>query len=153
MTAEQAEAYKDADEETLRALALQINNEGWGVNNRNYSVDDEGNPNGKSYTTSSYWLSGPVQGGLQPGETYVLAYIARNAATELSVPKFTEPFTMDQVTKDNPEACKSNARLLLSSNDRQKLNFAFEDDDISTTAAVYRALYRRFGSAHSRLFA
>lgn len=137
MTAEQAEAYKDADEETLRALALQINNEGWGINNRNYSVDNEGNPNGESYTTSSYWLSGPVQGGLQPGETYVLAYIARNAATELSVPKFTEPFTMDQVTKDNPEACKSNARLLLSSNDRQKLHFAFEDDDISTTAAVY----------------
>lgn len=137
MTEEQAEMYKDADEATLRALALEINDDGWGVNNRNYSVDANGNPNGKSYTTSSYWLSGPSMGGLQPGETYVMAYIARNAATELSTPKFTESFTMDKVTKDNPEACKSNAKLILSSNDRQKLNFSFENDDIENTAAVY----------------
>lgn len=138
MTEEEAASYKDADEETLRALALDINNDGWGVNNRNYSTDAEGNPNGKSYTTSSYWMQGPSNtGGLVPGETYVMAYIARNAATELSTPKFTEPFTMDNVTKDSPEMCKSDARLILTSNDRQKLHFSFENDDIETTAAVY----------------
>lgn len=137
MTPEEAERYKDADEATLRELALQINDDGWGINNRNYSTDAEGNPNGSSYTTSSYWMSGPNAGGLQPGASYVLAYIARNAATELSTPKFTEPFTMDQVTKDNPEACKSDARLILTSNDRQKLHFSFENDDIENTAAVY----------------
>lgn len=137
MTPEEAEYYKNADEATLRALAAQINDDGWGINNHNFSVDEDGFPNGSSYTTQSYWLSGPVAGGLQPGATYVLAYIARNAATELSLPKFTEPFTMDAVTKDAPENCQSNARLILSSNDRQKLNFSFENDDIANTAAVY----------------
>lgn len=138
MTEEQAAEYKDADEETLRALALSINDNGWGINNKNYSTDNDGNPNGQSQSGSQFWMQGPNDTGiLEPGATYVFAYIARNAATELSTPKFTEPFTMDAEVKDAPESCKSNAKLVLSSNDRQKLYFNFENDDFENTAAIY----------------
>lgn len=138
MTEEEAKEYENADEETLKALARSINDNGWGINNRNYSVDTDGNPNGQNYKGSQYWMQGPTESGiLRAGETYVFAYIARNAATELSTPKFTEPFTMDQEIKDSPESCKSNAKLVLSSNDRQKLYFNFENDDIENTAAIY----------------
>ena len=138
MTPEEAESYKDADEATLKQLALSINNDGWGINNKNYSVDADGNPNGSSYTVRDAWISGPTQySSLTPGESYVFCWIARNAATELSTPKFTEPFTMKSADYNNPSACESTAQIVVECEDRQKVEVSFTNDSIENTAAAY----------------
>lgn len=137
MTEEEAKQYEDADEATLRQLALDINNDGWGINNKNYAVDAEGNIIGSSYTVQDYWIQGAAQGGLTPGETYVFCYIARNQATELSTPEFTEPFTMKPAVYDNPAACTATAKLVATCDDRQLVKVSFTDDSFENTAAAY----------------
>ena len=114
-TVEQAEYYKtQATEFELRALAEDIDYDGWGLVNETYSQ-------GQPFSSSTVWYA-------QPDTEYVIGYTARNKARELSPVKFTEPFRTKPVVTNTPEACQSNGVLTLEPQGRTsiKINVAYD---------------------------
>ncbi len=116
-TVKQAEYYKtQATEAELRALAEDIDYDGWGLVNEKYSQ-------GQPYSSSTVWYA-------TPDTEYVIGYTARNKARELSPVKFTEPFRTKPIVTNTPEACQSNGVLTLEPQGRTsikiKVNYDFE---------------------------
>lgn len=103
LTKADADALKESNEITRKAFALTINEEGWGVNNHNFSWNPETYElTGGSYDTTISWINGPSDGVRLQGDTeYVVVGIARNAATELSDLIFSEPVKTKPLTYDD----------------------------------------------------
>lgn len=122
--ADQWAPYENADDATMTALARQLDQEGWGIKNENFSQ-------GGSYTTTDY------QYALTPNSSYVVAYVGRNKYGELSEVKNTPFSTIERVT-DNPGASKATIDITISNPGRTslKLNYNYNKE-----AAVYYHQY------------
>lgn len=121
-TPEEAEYYKtQATKQELMALALQINEEGWGLVNRNYSYDEATDTYGEGCTGREVFYT-------SSDKEHVLGYVARNRAQQLSEIRFTEPIKTKPYIFDTPEACESDCKMILTSNSRTEVTIKFEYD-------------------------
>lgn len=120
-TTEEWAPYVDADEATMTSLARQLDQEGWGVKNMNFSQEG-------SYSSTEY------QHDLAPNSSYVVAYIGRNEFGELSEVD-TKTFSTKPRVTDNPEASKSTINISITDLGRTslKLNYAYNQE----TAVFY----------------
>ena len=120
LTPEQAEHYKTkATEDELKAFALTLNNDGYGLKNANYSYDDTTKQYGQSFTTQEVYY-------LTPNTEYVVAYVGRNRVQELGEVKFTEVFKTKALTTDSPSACQSDCVINLVAAGRTAVTFNVE---------------------------
>lgn len=121
-TAEEAEYYQtQATEAELEALAEDIDYDGWGLKNENYSYNETTDTYGDSYSASEVWYA-------KPDTEYVIGYTARNRLRKLSPVKFTKPFRTKAVVTDTPEACESNCELTVTSMGRTSVKVTFNYD-------------------------
>ena len=121
-TPEEATYYQtQASADELTALALSLNEDGWGLKNDNYSYNAETGEYGKIGTGRDIWYA-------TPDKEYVIGYVARNRVQELSQVKFTKPFRTKPVVTDNPSACTSDAVMTVTSNGRTSITVAFTYD-------------------------
>ncbi|MBQ5753381.1 MAG: hypothetical protein IIV91_04165 [Alistipes sp.] len=119
---EQAEYYQtQASADELAALALSLNEDGWGLKNDNYSYNEQTGEYGKIGTGRDIWFA-------TPDTEYVIGYIARNRAQELSKVKFTAPFRTKPLVTNNPSACMSDAEMTVTSNGRTSITISFTYD-------------------------
>ena len=130
--AEAAAALQNADEDTKKAEAISIANEGWGVANNNYSFNSETN----TLTGDYFRTSNECQVELKPDTEYVVLYVAKNGFGELSELCFSKPFRTKVLVRDNPDACIANVELTLTDISRWGFTYNFKYD--YETTACYR---------------
>lgn len=128
-TAEEIEKIKNLSADEQYIIAVSIANEGWGVENYNFSFNTElGTLTGDSLTTTDQHLA-----ELKPDTEYALAYVAKNYFGELSDLCFSEPFRTRMLVRDTPDACVADVTLTFSDISRWGFKFNF-DYDYETTA-------------------
>lgn len=134
--AEYESEWKNMTAEELAAKAEFVYNDQAnfeGQNNHNFSMDPETyEVDGEGQISSSC----SAKADLVPGETYVLAYTARNGFYEYLPVQFTDPFTLDALTTDSPTACKSDCVMDFHAEGRTSLAFNFEYT-VETTAVIH----------------
>lgn len=121
-----ADGYKDADEAQLKALGLELRNDGWGVNNHKYRYDiDEDELWGDSDSGSETWMV-----DVAPETEYVIAYTAVNQYSDIAPVEFSEPFTTKALVVDAPESCEAEINLEMTTLgvDGIKTAFTFNPD-------------------------
>lgn len=122
LTRQQAEYYQtQASETELAALALSLNEEGWGLVNKNYSYDEQTGKYGKIYTGRDIWYA-------SPNTEYVICYTARNRVQELSPVRFSKPFSTKPLTTDRPSECASDAVMTVTAKGRTSATVSFTYD-------------------------
>lgn len=141
--AEYESSWKNMTDEELAAMGATVYANGLGMNNYNYMWDEElGEPVGDSYEGSS------VMSGCRPGETYILAYTARNAVGDYMPVKFTEPVTMKNLTLDTPEASKADCVGTLTAEGRNLINVNFSYT-LENTAVIHWQIIEPFNETNT----
>lgn len=126
MLKEVADSYKDADEAQLKALGLELRNDGWGVNNHKYRYDiEEDELWGDADSGSETWMV-----DVSPSTEYVIAYTAVNQYSDIAPVEFSEPFTTKALVLDAPESCEAEINLEMTTLgvDGIKTTFTFDPD-------------------------
>ena len=122
ITPEDAEYYKTrATEAELKALARDLNDDGYGLQNHNYSYNPETDTYGGSFSTQEVFYA-------TPNTEYVIAYVGRNRAQDLGEVKFTETFKTKELVTNNPTACVSDCKLTLTAHGRTSVTITFNYD-------------------------
>ena len=122
ITPEDAEYYKTrATEAELKALARDLNDDGYGLQNYNYSYNPETDTYGGSFSTQEVFYA-------TPNTEYVIAYVGRNRAQDLGEVKFTETFKTKELVTNNPTACVSDCKLTLTAHGRTSVTITFNYD-------------------------
>ena len=127
-----AEALKNADEDTRKAEAVSIANEGWGVANNRFSFNSETN----TLTGDYFKTSDEVQVELKPDTEYVVLYVGKNNFGQLSELCFSQPFRTKKLVRDRPEDCMAEVELKLTDVSRWGFTYNFTYD--YATTACYR---------------
>ena len=118
ITPQDAEFYKTtATAEELKTFAMNLNNDGYGFKNDNYSYDENTNSYGGSSTVEEVFY-------LKPDTEYVVAYVCRNRVQELGDVKFTDTFKTKKIVTDNPAACESDCTLELTASGRTSVKIS-----------------------------
>ncbi len=133
--AEYEASWKNMTEEELTAMAATIYANGWGTNNHNFIWDAEA---GEAIGEGQ--ISSHIKSGCRPGETYVMAYTARNAISEYMPVKFSEPVTMKEYTLDNPEASLTDCVCTLTAEGRNLINVNFSYTAESTAVIHWQII-------------
>lgn len=121
-TPEEAEYYMTkASEQELRELALLIDNDGWGLVNKNYEYNEQTNTYGEGYTGREILYA-------TPDTDHIFGYVARNRAGVLSDVVFTDVIHTKPLIMDKPEECQSDCVMTLTTIDRTKFNIRFDYD-------------------------
>jgi hypothetical protein len=105
----------------LAALARNLNDDGYGLQHREYSYDATTDTFGKGYTAYEILYA-------TPGKEYVIAYVGRNRVQELGEVKFTAPFKAKDLVTNNPTACQSDCKLTLTASGRTGVTIKFNYD-------------------------
>ena len=129
---DKAEILKSANEDTQKAEAISIANEGWGVANSRFSFNSETN----TLTGDYFKTSDEVQVELKPDTEYVVLYVAKNNFGQLSDLCFSQPFRTKKLVRDRPEACIAEVDLRLTDISRWGFTYNFTYDYSKT--ACYR---------------
>ena len=127
-----AEALKNADEDTRKAEAISIANEGWGVANNRFSFNSETN----TLTGDYFKTSDEVQVELKPDTEYVVLYVGKNNFGQLSELCFSQPFRTKKLVRNRPEDCMAEVELKLTDVSRWGFTYNFTYD--YATTACYR---------------
>lgn len=131
-TAEEIEAIRSMSAEDKYNIAVSIANEGWGVQNYNFSFNtDLGTLTGDSFSTSDEHVA-----ELKPETEYALAYVAKNYFGELSDLCFSEPFRTKALVRNTPDACEADVTLTFT--DITRWGFKFNFDYNYDKTACYR---------------
>ncbi|MBP3424970.1 MAG: hypothetical protein J6K57_08025 [Alistipes sp.] len=122
MSPSNAEYYKTkATAAELAALARDLNDDGYGLKNENYSYNETTDTFGGSYTAYEILYA-------TPDTEYVIAYVGRNRVQELGEVKFTEPFKTKALVTDSPATCQSDCKLTLTPHGRTGVTVTFNYD-------------------------
>lgn len=116
LPASEAEYYKTkATAEELKAFALTLNDDGWGIKNYYFSYDEATGAFGDGMVAQDVWVNG------NPDTEYVIAYVCRNRVQELGDVKFTDTFKTKALVLNTPEACTSDCVLTMSNAGRTSI--------------------------------
>ena len=92
-----------------RTLARYIRDFGYGCHNPNFAWDDNtGEATGSGAVVrldavSTFIAMNAANGPIMPGNTYVVVYVGRNGAQQLSGLNISEPFTTDERNLASPD--------------------------------------------------
>ena len=133
-------AMSDKDK---RSLARYIRNFGYGCHNPNFSWDaDAGQATGSGAVVrldavSAFAAMDAANVPIMPGNSYVVIYVGRNGAQQLTELKFSETFTTDERNLTSPDECKvKDLKLVLDNPGRTQFRETITYDP-STVSMVY----------------
>jgi hypothetical protein len=137
---ETIEAMSDKEK---RTLARYIRDFGYGCHNPNFAWDDNtGEATGSGAVVrldavSTFIAMNAANGPIMPGNTYVVVYVGRNGAQQLSGLNISEPFTTDERNLASPDGFNGkDLKLVLDNPGRTQFRGTITYDP-STVSMVY----------------